>query len=146
MKDREDRGICVGFSGIGVKRVIMSPYMPRRSDLSMTPASSFYMQLEGTNWSHRDPERTWYRSPIYVEPRRDTRFGLRIIIVYGEKGRRILELTSVVQKRFNFPENGVNSTPRRSTTVGFVRLLGLSFRYKLLGGELTTVRHFVCLA
>ncbi|URE37455.1 hypothetical protein MUK42_07977 [Musa troglodytarum] len=33
----EDRGICVGFSGIGVKRVIMSPYMPRRSDLSMTP-------------------------------------------------------------------------------------------------------------
>ncbi|URE37454.1 hypothetical protein MUK42_07977 [Musa troglodytarum] len=37
MKDREDRGICVGFSGIGVKRVIMSPYMPRRSDLSMTP-------------------------------------------------------------------------------------------------------------
>ncbi len=27
--------------------------------------------------------------------------------VLGEKGRRIRELTSVVQKRFNFPENGV---------------------------------------
>ena len=27
--------------------------------------------------------------------------------VLGEKGRRIRELTSVVQKRFNFPENSV---------------------------------------
>ncbi|KAG8076882.1 hypothetical protein GUJ93_ZPchr0006g43727 [Zizania palustris] len=27
--------------------------------------------------------------------------------VLGEKGRKIRELTSVVQKRFNFPENGV---------------------------------------
>ncbi|CAN6176151.1 unnamed protein product, partial [Urochloa humidicola] len=27
--------------------------------------------------------------------------------VLGEKGRRIRELTSVVQKRFNFPEGGV---------------------------------------
>ncbi|KAK9762911.1 40S ribosomal protein S3, partial [Basidiobolus ranarum] len=27
--------------------------------------------------------------------------------VLGEKGRRIRELTSVVQKRFNFPENTV---------------------------------------
>ncbi|CAL9080075.1 unnamed protein product, partial [Musa acuminata var. zebrina] len=32
---------------------------------------------------------------------------------------------------------------RRSTTEGFVQLLGLSFWYKLLGGELI-VRHFVC--
>lgn len=28
--------------------------------------------------------------------------------VLGEKGRRIRELTSVVQKRFNFPENSVS--------------------------------------
>jgi small subunit ribosomal protein S3e len=31
----------------------------------------------------------------------------RMRIVLGEKGRRIRELTSVVQKRFIFPENGV---------------------------------------
>merc|ERR1711974_196368 len=41
--------------------------------------------------------------------------------VLGEKGRRIKELTSAVQKRFNFPE-------------GSVELYAESLRYKLIGG------------
>uniref|UniRef100_A0A3Q3KL63 KH type-2 domain-containing protein n=1 Tax=Monopterus albus TaxID=43700 RepID=A0A3Q3KL63_MONAL len=41
--------------------------------------------------------------------------------VLGEKGRRIRELTAVVQKRFGFPE-------------GSVELYAESLRYKLLGG------------
>ncbi|URE31175.1 hypothetical protein MUK42_16085 [Musa troglodytarum] len=36
-EDHEDGGIYIGSSGIGPKRVIMSPCMPIRSDLSTTP-------------------------------------------------------------------------------------------------------------
>ena len=33
--------------------------------------------------------------------------------VLGEKGRRIRELTSVVQKRFNFPEGSVELSAKK---------------------------------
>ncbi|URE31171.1 hypothetical protein MUK42_16085 [Musa troglodytarum] len=52
-EDREDRGICVGSSSIGVKRVIMSPYMPRRSDLSMTPVDHEFLRRG------KEPVATW---------------------------------------------------------------------------------------
>merc|ERR1712001_282345 len=38
--------------------------------------------------------------------------------VLGEKGRRIRELTSVVQKRFNFPENSVDLYAEKVATGG----------------------------
>merc|ERR1711956_107661 len=38
--------------------------------------------------------------------------------VLGEKGRRIRELTSVVQKRFNFPENSVDLYAEKVATRG----------------------------
>ncbi|KAG6382304.1 hypothetical protein SASPL_158034 [Salvia splendens] len=44
--------------------------------------------------------------------------------VLGEKGRRIRELTSVVQKRFKFHENSVELYDEKAE----------SLRYKLLGG------------
>merc|ERR1712243_94044 len=55
--------------------------------------------------------------------------------VLGEKGRRIRELTSVVQKRFNFPEGTVELYAEK---VAFRGLCGIaqceSLRYKLLAG------------
>jgi len=55
--------------------------------------------------------------------------------VLGEKGRRIRELTSLVQKRFNFPEGNVELYAER---VGNRALSAIaqaeSLRFKLLGG------------
>uniref|UniRef100_A0A0D9X1C7 30S ribosomal protein S3, chloroplastic n=1 Tax=Leersia perrieri TaxID=77586 RepID=A0A0D9X1C7_9ORYZ len=53
----------------------------------------------------------------------------------GEKGRRIRELTSVVQKRFNFPENGVELYAEKVNNRGLCAIAQAeSLRYKLLGG------------
>lgn len=61
----------------------------------------------------------------------------------GEKGRRIRELTSVVQKRFNFPENGVELYAEKVNNRGLCAIAQAeSLRYKLLGG--LAVRRFVC--
>ncbi|KAK4591305.1 hypothetical protein RGQ29_021484 [Quercus rubra] len=49
----------------------------------------------------------------------------------GEKGRRIRELTSVVQKRFKFPENSVGLYAEK---VNCAIAQAESLRYKLLGG------------
>ncbi|CAD5186809.1 unnamed protein product [Musa acuminata subsp. malaccensis] len=55
--------------------------------------------------------------------------------VLGEKGRRIRELTSVVQKRFNFPENGVELYAEKVNNRGLCAIAQAeSLRYKLLGG------------
>nr|CAB3480110.1 unnamed protein product [Digitaria exilis]CAB3482256.1 unnamed protein product [Digitaria exilis] len=55
--------------------------------------------------------------------------------VLGEKGRRIRELTSVVQKRFNFPENGVELYAEKVVNRGLCAIAQAeSLRYKLLGG------------
>ncbi|GBG60483.1 hypothetical protein CBR_g5657 [Chara braunii] len=59
----------------------------------------------------------------------------RTQMVLGEKGRRIRELTSVVQKRFNFPENTVELYAERVTNRGLCAIAQAeSLRYKLLGG------------
>merc|ERR1711865_1175515 len=55
--------------------------------------------------------------------------------VLGEKGRRIRELTSVVQKRFNFAKNGVELFAERVANKGLcAQAQAESLRYKLLGG------------
>ncbi|KVH95756.1 K homology domain, prokaryotic type [Cynara cardunculus var. scolymus] len=53
----------------------------------------------------------------------------------GEKGRRIRELTSLVQKRFKFPENSVELYAERVNNRGLCAIAQAeSLRYKLLGG------------
>merc|ERR1711993_144853 len=55
--------------------------------------------------------------------------------VLGEKGRRIRELTSVVQKRFNFPEGTVELYAEKVQTRGLCAIAQAeSLRYKLIGG------------
>eukprot|EP00668_Euglena_longa_P011135 GGOE01013514.1.p1 GENE.GGOE01013514.1~~GGOE01013514.1.p1 ORF type:complete len:221 (-),score=23.86 GGOE01013514.1:258-920(-) len=55
--------------------------------------------------------------------------------VLGEKGRRIRELASMVQKRFNFPDNGVELFAERVANRGLSAIAQAeSLRYKLIGG------------
>jgi ribosomal protein uS3 len=55
--------------------------------------------------------------------------------VLGEKGRRIRELTSLVGKRFNFPEGNVELYAERVLNRGMCAVAQAeSLRYKLLGG------------
>merc|ERR1712205_184153 len=55
--------------------------------------------------------------------------------VLGEKGRRIRELTSVVQKRFNFPNGSVELYAEKVLNRGLCAVAQCeSLRYKLLGG------------
>eukprot|EP00612_Vaucheria_litorea_P003991 CAMPEP_0171461812 /NCGR_PEP_ID=MMETSP0945-20130129/6108_1 /TAXON_ID=109269 /ORGANISM="Vaucheria litorea, Strain CCMP2940" /LENGTH=223 /DNA_ID=CAMNT_0011988229 /DNA_START=61 /DNA_END=732 /DNA_ORIENTATION=- len=55
--------------------------------------------------------------------------------VLGEKGRRIRELTALVQKRFSFPEGSVELYAERVMNRGLCAVAQCeSLRYKLLGG------------
>jgi len=55
--------------------------------------------------------------------------------VLGEKGRRIRELTAVVQKRYGFPENSVELFAERVENRASCAMAQTeSLRYKLLGG------------
>ncbi|XP_046665771.1 40S ribosomal protein S3-A-like [Homalodisca vitripennis] len=55
--------------------------------------------------------------------------------VLGEKGRRIRELTSVVQKRFGFPPDSVELYAEKVATRGLCAIAQAeSLRYKLIGG------------
>lgn len=55
--------------------------------------------------------------------------------VLGDKGRRIRELTSLVQKRFNFRENSVELFAEQVKNRGCCAMAQAeSLRYKLLGG------------
>jgi len=55
--------------------------------------------------------------------------------VLGEKGRRIRELTAVVQKRYAFPENSVELFAERvENRAACAMAQAESLRYKLLGG------------
>lgn len=62
--------------------------------------------------------------------------------ILGEKGRRIRELTSVVQKRFKFPENSVELYAEKVNNRGLCAIAQAeSLRYKLLGG--LAVRRYI---
>eukprot|EP00897_Mesotaenium_endlicherianum_P004107 jgi/Mesen1/3724/ME000202S02806 len=73
---------------------------------------------------------------------RNTPMRVEIIIratrtqnVLGDKGRRIRELTSVVQKRFSFPEGTVELYAEKVLNRGLCAIAQAeSLRYKLLGG------------
>lgn len=68
-----------------------------------------------------------------------------LVLVLGEKGRRIRELTSVVQKRFNFPEKSVELYAEKVNNRGLCAIAQAeSLRYKLLGG-LAVRRYSFCL-
>jgi len=55
--------------------------------------------------------------------------------VLGEKGRRIRELTSVIQKRFGYPENSIELFAQKVVTRGLCAIAQAeSLRYKLMGG------------
>ena len=55
--------------------------------------------------------------------------------VLGEKGRRIRELTALVQKRFTFPENSLELYAEKVQYRGLSAIAQCeSLRYKLLGG------------
>lgn len=55
--------------------------------------------------------------------------------VLGEKGRRIRELTSVVQKRFNFPQDTVELYAEKVNNRGLSAIAQAeSLKFKLLGG------------
>lgn len=55
--------------------------------------------------------------------------------VLGDKGRRIRELTSLVQKRFRFPENSLELYAEKVQNRGLHAVAQCeSLRYKLLGG------------
>lgn len=55
--------------------------------------------------------------------------------VLGDRGRRIRELTSVVQKRFNFPPNAVELFAEKVPNRALCAIAQAeSLRYKLLGG------------
>merc|ERR1712226_610487 len=55
--------------------------------------------------------------------------------VLGEKGRRIRELTAVVQKRFNFPAGSVELYAEKVLNRGLCAIAQAeSLRYKLIGG------------
>ena len=55
--------------------------------------------------------------------------------VLGEKGRRIRELTSVVQKRFGFQEGAIELYAEKVAARGLCAIAQAeSLRYKLIGG------------
>jgi len=66
----------------------------------------------------------------------------RTASVLGEKGRRIRELTTLVQRRFNFAEGTVELYAEKVNNRGLCAIAQCeSLRYKLLGG--LAVRRYV---
>merc|ERR1711924_304036 len=64
--------------------------------------------------------------------------------VLGEKGRRIRELTAVVQKRFGFPAGSVELYAEKVLNRGLCAVAQCeSLRYKLLGGPPSAVHATV---
>jgi small subunit ribosomal protein S3e len=82
-------------------------------------------------------------APVYVaRGRADSLICMRLVIrathtqeVLGEQGRRIRELTSLIQKRFKFPENSVSLYAAKVQNRGLCAVAQCeSLRYKLLNG------------
>ncbi|GKE48830.1 40S ribosomal protein S3-1-like protein, partial [Tanacetum coccineum] len=77
------------------------------------------------------------KQQIVVTPMRpdDHQSGARTQMFLGEKGSRITELTSLVQKRFKFPETSAELYAERVNNRGLCAIARAeSLRYKLLGG------------
>lgn len=91
--------------------------------------SAWFLVKRGISWTGIAFSLTWFRFSLIGE---------------GEKGRRIRELTSIVQKRFKFPENSVELYAEKVNNRGLCAIAQAeSLRYKLLGG--LAVRRYVML-
>ena len=96
------------------------------------PASSFFQllnkELAEEGYSGVEVRVTPMRTEVIIRATRTQN-------VLGEKGRRIRELTSVVQKRFNFPDGAVELYAERVANRGLCsQAQAESLRFKLLGG------------
>ena len=88
----------------------------------------FARQLAEDGYAGLEVRKTNTRTEIIVK-------ATRTQDVLGEKGQRIREMTSVVQKRFNFPPGGVEIFAERVANRGLcAQTQAESLKYKLLGG------------
>jgi ribosomal protein S3 len=104
----------------------------------------FTRELAEEGYSGCDVRVTHARTEVCRNPLRACveTHDLQIIIrathtqeVLGEKGRRIRELTALVQKRFKFPENSLEMYAEKVQYRGLSAVAQCeSLRYKLLGG------------
>jgi len=99
--------------------------LPSRSSL---PSQLFSRQLAEDGYAGLEVRVTPTRTEIIIK-------ATRTQDVLGEKGQRIREMTSVVQKRFNFPVGGVEIFAERVTNRALcAQTQAESLKYKLLGG------------
>ena len=99
-----------GYSGVEVR------VTPTVTDISMPDLPEFFFGPANSN------------SPIVIRATHTQE-------VLGEQGRRIRELTSLIQKRFKFPENSVSLYAAKVQNRGLSAVAQCeSLRYKLLNG------------
>ena len=88
----------------------------------------FARQLAEDGYAGLEVRQTPTRTEIIVK-------ATRTQDVLGEKGQRIREMTSVLQKRFNFPPGGVEIFAERVANRGLcAQTQAESLKYKLIGG------------
>jgi small subunit ribosomal protein S3e len=96
--------------------------------LSLSVSQLFCKELAEIGYAGVEVRVTPLRTEVIIK-------ATRTQDVLGEKGQRIRELTSVVQKRFNFPEGGVELYAERVANRGLcAQTQAESLKYKLLGG------------
>merc|ERR1712134_193149 len=104
----------MGFVADGVFKAELNEFLTR--------------ELAGDGYSGVEVRVTPTRTEIII-------LATRTQEVLGEKGRRIRELTAVVQKRFNFPEGSVELYAEKLQNRGLSAVAQCeSLKYKLLGG------------
>lgn len=116
MSVKSKHNLCVTFQfvGDGVFKAELNEFLTR--------------ELAEDGYSGVEVRVTPTRSDIII-------MATRTQSVLGEKGRRIRELTSVVRKRFNIPEQAVELYAEKVATRGLCAIAQAeSLRYKLIGG------------
>jgi small subunit ribosomal protein S3e len=92
------------------------------------PSQLFSRELSEDGYAGLEIRVTPLRTEIIIK-------ATRTQDVLGEKGQRIRELTSVIQKRFNFPDGAVDLFAERIANRGLcAQTQAESLKYKLLGG------------
>ena len=108
-----------GYSGVEVRVTPIRTEIIIRATRTQNVLGELLHQLE-FSWN------------AYNEVKKVSQAGL---VMSGVKGRRIRELTSVVQKRFKFPEGSVELYAEKVANRGLSAIAQAeSLRYKLLGG------------
>lgn len=107
-------GIIIQFVGDGVFKAELNNFLTR--------------ELAEDGYSGVEVRVTPTRTEIII-------MATRTQSVLGEKGRRIRELTSVVQKRFSFQEHSIELYAEKVAERGLCAIAQAeSLRYKLIGG------------